>query len=943
MALFRRACVLCLLLALICPITSAQLSKTYASLEGQVTDATGAVVATAHVSLQNIATTAVRADTTSAAGTFVLLNLPVGEYRLRITAPGFAIYERPLTLAVGQFARLRIQLSPASTQQTITVNEESPALDVSQPTLATTVDKDRIEELPVRSRNYLNFVLLAPGVTASPRPSSPSTAQTVAAENSFSFAGLRPTSNGVSIDGVSNNDEFSGMARSELSLETVREFQVVNNGLSAEAGGASGGAINVVTRAGSNIHHGDAFLFAENGALDAAPKFQDAPGKPDLQRYRVGVSLGGALVRNRTFYYAGFEQEHNRGQASDDIAPADIASINQLLAGGAFPVVTPRALTARYVPTARAETEATARFDHQLSPRQSLMLRYAFTNNRVAGDAFNDGGLFDASARGSSFVADHALSGSLASVLSETAVNDLRFQAATRRVVLRTDDATGPEIDIAGLATFGQPWSGNSRRRENQLELTDSLSLLRGAHLWKLGGTVRHVSEDLFAPDGFGGQFTFASLADFAAGAPQFYAQALGDARVSFATAALGVFLQQHWTVSPRLTFDAGLRYDFQRLPKGFNADSNNFSPRLGFAFTPADRWVLRGGYGIYFDRYLLAAVARPLEYDGVCASIFASDAPAAGMFFRSTPLPLVLPPPSIFSVQPHLPTSYSQQASFGVEHQLARNWTATADFLHVRGVKLSRTVNVNLAPPVNAPGGPLFLGRLNPNYGDLWQLADTAGSTYNGLSLVLNRRMSDEIEFTGAYTLSKTTDDASSFAEQPQNPYDMAAERAPSLYDQRQRFVFSGLFDLPLGEDADEPRPAGQQPRQGMLTKIFGNIELAPIFTAGSARPVDPLTGIDSTLAHTLPLAARPAGWKRNSLRLPGSAALDFRVLKYFLIGEHGKLDVVAEFFNLANRTNVAAINPVHGDGMQPLPGFDQPIEAQEARRSQFSLDFEF
>ena len=119
----------------------------------------------------------------------------------------------------------------------------------------------------MRSRNYLNFALLAPGVTASNQAASPSTL--ALPESGFSFGGLRPRSNAVYIDGVDNNDEFTGASRTELSLETVREFQVVNQGLAAEAGGVAGGSINVVTRTGANTYHGDAFLFIENGALDA--------------------------------------------------------------------------------------------------------------------------------------------------------------------------------------------------------------------------------------------------------------------------------------------------------------------------------------------------------------------------------------------------------------------------------------------------------------------------------------------------------------------------------------------------------------------------------------------------------------------------------------------------------------------------------------------------
>src|SRR5262249_52322744 len=188
-----------------------------------------------------------------------------GSYVLRVSLSGFASFEqRDLALAVAQLARLHIVLSPASVAETVAVTAQPPLLDASRTAgMSTVVDTERIEELPVRSRNYLEFTLLAPGGTPSQpggrAPSSPSTA-----DSGFSFAGLRPRSNLLTIDGLDNNDEFSGASRTELSLEIVREFQVVSNGWSAENGGASGGAINVVTKSGANTIHGDAFLFGQS-------------------------------------------------------------------------------------------------------------------------------------------------------------------------------------------------------------------------------------------------------------------------------------------------------------------------------------------------------------------------------------------------------------------------------------------------------------------------------------------------------------------------------------------------------------------------------------------------------------------------------------------------------------------------------------------------------
>jgi hypothetical protein len=197
---------------------------------------------------------------------------------------------------------------------------------------------------------------------------------------------------------------------------------------------------------------------------------------------------------------------------------------------------------------------------------------------------------------------------------------------------------------------------------------------------------------------------------------------------------------------------------------------------------------------------------------------------------------------------------------------------------------------------------------------------------------------MNDELEFSASYTLSKAYDDASDYTEQPQNPANLAAERALSLQHQQQRFVFNALWELPIGDE--EP---GKPPKDNWVTKVFGHIEVAPIFSASSGRPVNPLTGVDTYGLMVWPLSARPAGFGRNSLTTPGIVNVDFRLLKYFPMGKTAKLDLVAEAFNLLNHANVTRINPVFGSGTAPLPSFLQPLSGAGARQIQFSVDFEF
>jgi hypothetical protein len=303
--------------------------------------------------------------------------------------------------------------------------------------------------------------------------------------------------------------------------------------------------------------------------------------------------------------------------------------------------------------------------------------------------------------------------------------------------------------------------------------------------------------------------------------------------------------------------------------------------------------------------------------------------------------------------------TPYSQQASAGAEYLLAKNLTLRADYLFVHGVKLPRTLNVNLIPPVvltlanasslgvSSPpdqqiGREVFSrGRVNTQFNDIYQLQNSGSSTYNGVSFTLNRRMSDELAFSASYTLSKTFDDASDFDEQPQNPVDLRGENAVSRQHQQQRFVFSALWELPIGDEEDKDGKAEES--TNWLTQTFSHIEVAPILTLESGRPVNPLTGLDSNQSHAFPLSARPLGLGRNSLNTPTLATMDFRVLKYFPFGGVKRLDVVAEFFNLFNSANVSEINPVFGSGLTPLPGFRQPIAGTGARQIQFSLDFEF
>lgn len=940
-------------------LLAAQTSRVAGAVQGTVIDQTGSAVAGAIVTIRNPATGRTRTTSTDLAGFFHVGELPVGQYETHIQAEGFSVYtNNAVVVSIGRVSQLTVRLVPAIVHQQIAVSEQPSSIDASQTTEATTIDPERIEESPVVSRNSLDFVLLAPQLTSSSQGTKAGTS--ALADSGFSFAGLRSRSNSLYIDGVENNDEFSGSVRTELSPETVQEFQVVNNGMSAESGGGASGPINVITKGGVNTLHGDAFVFIQNGAFNAKDPLTNETESPYLNRFRAGLSAGGPIIRNRTFYYVAGEQEGAHADDSSLISPSVARQVNAVLGSGEFPSIATRTINPDLFQMARGETEGSGRLDHHLNDKHSLLLKYALTNSREVGDAFHNGGLVDPSGRGSSFIEDEGITGSLTSILSNDALNSIRFQVSTRRAILRTGDQVGPEVVVAGLVDFGRPYEGNDRRRENHYELGDVASIQKGARLISFGGAIDWIRESVSAYDGFGAVYTFPTLDSFLNGQPDEYRQAFGEPNTSFVAARYSGFIQTHWTLKQHFAVDAGVRYDFEHLPAQFPQDTNDLAPRIGLAYSPAPNWVFRAGFGFFFDRYLLAAVNRVLQKNGVQGFEQVAYGQMATQIFQSqrgggSTAPIALIRPSIFASDPKLGTSSSEIASAGVERLLTNNLTASATFLFARGLRLSRTRNVNLLPPevltaTNAAslgipnpfpqqlGMPVFSpSRLSPQFADIYQWENHASSVYNGLSLSLNRRLSNEISFSGSYTLSKAIDDASDFNEQPNNPYLLQQERALSANDQRHRFVFSGTFDLPFGDEDEGKRPSG------ITSKLFGNIETAPILTIGSGRPVDPLTGFDANRSGAFPLSSRPRGFARNSLKTGTEATLDLRVLKFFKIGEHGKLDVVAESFNLFNHKNVVALNQFYGAVSSPLPSFATPNKAGIARQLQFSLDFEF
>ncbi|MEO6981607.1 MAG: TonB-dependent receptor, partial [Edaphobacter sp.] len=630
-------------------------------------------------------------------GSFSIRDIPSGTYRVEAVAAGFnPITQLSVSVAMGRTTQLSFTLPVAGAKETVNVTANQTAFDTSQTSSVVNIDRDRVEELPIPSRNYLTFVLLSPQVA----PSNPALSQHSASQSSggFSFGGLRPGSNAVSIDGVGDDDEYSGSSRTQLSPEAISDFQIVNHGFSAESGGAAGGSIDVQTRSGLNRPHGSAFIFVQNGALNAAPPLGLSPSKPDENRFRAGLSIGAAIRPDKTFYYLAAEQELARGEDSNDLKPATIAAINSALQR--FGPLRSTALHAGFVPTTDQETELSGRIDHRMTPKHAVMLRYAFTNSRNVNDAFNTDELADRNARGSSFTSDNSLNGTLTSTLKSSFLNKLNFEVSQRRAIERTSESGTPGILIPGVALFGTPYQGNSRRFETHLELEDHFLVQRGHHLLQAGTGLNRISLRAQLSVGFRGLFVFSDLNALAAGSADFFTQSFGNPATNFTENRIKAYAQDHWTPNSRLALDLGLRYEVNRLPSSLPLDALNFSPRFGIAWTPLPSLVVRSGFGIFYDRYQLSTINRLLAFDGTRAFSQIVEDTSAATLYRSGVTPTQPHPgiaASIWRAHPNLSNPYSEVASFSVEQALPLQTTLTGEYQYVHGVKLGRSSNINL------------------------------------------------------------------------------------------------------------------------------------------------------------------------------------------------------------------------------------------------------
>jgi hypothetical protein len=931
-------CLILLLCLSNLPSAAAQQAVTSATLGGRVEDERGAAVSNASVVAVNLDTERQETTTSDEAGRYRFPYLPVGNYQLTAARAGFATARRRLTLTVGQALDAPLRLSVAEVAESVSVSESDvPIVETVRTQIADTILSRDTDTLPLNGRNYLDLALLVPGVSRTNTGANQRFAETSAVPGTgLSVAGQRNLNNTYILDGLSANDDAADLAGTFYSQEVVREFQVVTSGGMTEFGRASGGVVNIITQSGANNFHGRLYGFARNQRFDARNPL--AARRDPLTQAQYGATLGGPVRRNRTFFFANFEQTRRNDAGVITITPANAAAVNARLDATNYAGAR---LSTGIFPGGLDSTNLFGRLDHELSNAQRFTARYSLYRIEST-NARNVGGL-NAVSRGSALDnRDQNVAVSHVATLPAGALNEARFQFTRGRLAAPVNDETAPAVNIAGVASFGTATFSPLARALDVFEATDAFTVQRGAHTVKAGGQFLLNRVDVLFPGALAGVYTFSSLANFQAGRYITYQQAFGAPSQFQSNPNLGLFVQDEWRATRSLTVNAGLRYDAQFLPAPIETDADNFAPRLGLAYAPGDsrRTVLRASVGLYFDRLPLRATSNALQRDGVryrvaVLSFGQAGAPAFPSTLGAFPAGLVT---AVTTIDPRIENSYSQQASLQLERELAHDTSVAVGYLHLRGrhLILSRNVNVpTLTAAEAAARGIANLGRPDPRFANVSRFESSGESVYDALTVSLNRRAARRgVSLRLAYTLSKAIDTAGNFFfSTPQDNSNLRDERGLSDNDQRHRLTLSGSLEAPPSTTTTDGA--------SLWRRAAAGFQLSYIFTYASALPFNIQTGADRN--NDTNANDRPFGIGRNTGRGFDFASLDLRLSRRFRVTERVRLEALAEGFNVLNRANLQLPNNTFGTGQTPRAGFGTPNAAADPRQLQFGLRLNF
>jgi hypothetical protein len=1050
---------------LLSTLTPAGAQQTTATLLGTVTDASGAAMPNVAVKAVNLATNIARESTTDADGTYSMPYLPAGEYRVTATQAGFQVQQvNTVTLQVEQTARVDFAMKVGSISETVNVSASATLLQTENATVGTVIEANKIVDLPLNGRNFIQLAQLIPGVQAGTpgsitvRRGRGSVGQTDSAYGSTAASanGSRDTANRYYLDGVEMMDYDAMTYSFSPSVDSLAEFKVQTSTYSAEYGGAPGGQVNMLTKSGTNAYHGTLWEFNRNDQLtqsyDAIAN--KSVTSPRLNRNQFGANFGGPVWipklykgKDKTFFFFNWESGYaaQGGSASYRILPpvamrggdfsalkdakgnpvalkdpGNVGIVNNVIPKSALSAQTLAFLQFEPLPNASngsfnylsnmfsavsQQKNFTVRADEMLSARDIVSGRYTFNDTYEAGTPFwgHDERNNLGRTQNVAFSWTRTISNSL---VNEARSGWHRFNEAEKfgttgdpnydvtgkmglPLVSRVPDDYGPpSISVSGpegaFAMYDLQRQIGPRVRSNATApFTDTLSWQRGKHFLRFGGEIARrwiTFGQARAPRGafgFDGTYTGSALADFMLGYvrtasinPTHTSTDLKDYWYAF-------YVNDDWKATARLTITLGLRYDyFQRYKQsddrianiyqnGFvvgdtvtpanspygrsliQPDSNNFGPRLGFAWRPAlaGETVVRGGYGIYFTPEISNAIFAMAEGAQATsgASVAGNIAGAPNLFFNNPFAGSVTSGALNFAVSndQNMRDSYIQQWNFNVQRKLPGSVVLDVGYAGSKGTRLYVTYGdlnrpLAIVDPATPGLAPLNARRPNQQYQRSVSSDKSNGnSIYHALQVKAERRLSRGLTFLTAYTFAKSISGPNdiggqigggSFIGSPQNVYNARADRSVSGFDLTQRFVQTVLYDVPFFHGLKGPAKYLLDGWQASTIMTFQCGFPAPIdygvdtTGTGIGSRADVVAGQDGNLPggqrtwlkwfNTSAFAfAQPGRFgtspRTAAIRLPGMENVDFSVNKDLHFAEKRSLQFRAEMFNLLNHYN--------------------------------------
>jgi hypothetical protein len=974
--LLRIAFAASLLLASVAIPALAQSQANTGTIEGIVTDASDQLVAKAEVTLTNTGTNLTRTLTTDEEGRFRGLLLPLGIYRVAVKAQGFGTQVREgLDLAVGQSIKLNLQLNVSQLEQTVSVTETAPIIETSRVENSTYLDQKSVHDLPNNGRNFLSLVPLTPGVSITQGPDG----------DEITINGSKGINNNVSIDGADNNNPFFGEQRGgqrpafTVSLDAIKEFQVVADGAPAEFGRSSGGFINVVTKSGTNDLHGTLHEYQKWTGLTS--RLSDGTRLSAFSQEQFGGTLGGAFKKNKLFYFIAYDQQQFTQTKQNNAARIDPSLVSFLNTIG---------LTNQNAPITRTNNAIASlgKIDYQINDKNLFTTRYNYSHSDQKNGTF-DVEQWGTSANAKEIDFSNSLSTQLNTIVTPNVLNEFRFQFARED---RPRYYEGPSIpgqsrpfpdtgiDFVGAYRFGEPFFIPVEDHDLRAQFNDNLSLIRGAHNFKIGAEFNRTSTTQVFIGFANGRYIFDSVAGFKnyvtfgptyvtcsdgssskigvcptgtsiTGPLQLFLQFAGVNGLSVEQAGgqtivqsePAFFAQDKWQIKPNLTVSYGLRWDAQFQPDPITAPSKvfyapfigkpgfpstgyipsstkQFQPRLGITWDPQGKGktVFRLSGGIFYARTPGLNFASSRSTNGsVGQSIFRAS------FFNG----FGVTPPAYLSLIPNAGSNAPDHPQVFVTDKNFTNprnyqWSFTMEQAMTSTLKLVTSFTY-----VKGVHNNRFVNRNDPAFGSPWSLG-LGSDGKNGVGDLTVLESSAKSLYRGL-TIAMLKQFSNRF--QFQLNYQLSEtlsdddnHRDPFTY----RYASVTNFKPDYGlSDQDERHRFNAF---GLYQGPWG-IEFSPIFSFHTPQPISVANRV---LANGYIV-------KRNTLYKDNQFfSWNMRIDKNFQITERFKLQAIVDIFNLTNNKNLKF--PANGN---LLFNFDGTVQSGlgDPRQAQLGLRLSF